>query len=124
MKKDLIDLGMRGRHASQDDRGTRGCRMQVRAPPTSRVHVPLDGLCAERAQTEGQRWRDNRRGRGRGRGRGDWHDRGGNWQAIGEEGEENEELNSRLYSSLTNPQDVPRKGYFFEVYRTIGSLNS
>ena len=37
-------------------------------------------------------------------------------EEVEQEGEEeNMERNSRLYSSLTDPQDVPRKGYFFEV---------
>ena len=75
-----------------------------------------------------QQWREERQRRGRGR---DW--RGGrNWRASrngekgppptgeGEEGgEENEQGNSRLQSSLIDPREVPRKGLFYEVYKDI-----
>ena len=77
------------------------------------------------------KWREDRwRGRGRGRGRrgwaqGTWHDdnhpreRWGPWAGGEEEGEgeegENGLDNSRLYSALIDPQDIPRKGIFYEV---------
>lgn len=74
-------------------------------------------MYADRDQMRDRQWREERRGRGRG---GRWGGDGTRWSnAQPEEGEgdeeENLERNSRLYSSLTDPQDVPRKGYFFEV---------
>ena len=65
-------------------------------------------------QRENWRGRD-RRGRGgprMGRGRRWQPDQEGEWEGSPEM-EENQ--NSRLMDSLINPQEVPRKGYFFEV---------
>ena len=72
-----------------------------------------------------QQWREERRGRGRGDRRGGWIR--GSWREeerrkqppTGEEENEGEEedaeRDSRLLNSLMDPQDVPRKGFFFEV---------
>ncbi len=90
-------------------------------------------VCLERDRERDMKWREERRRGGWGRGRrgdwrrGTWHDdsygRGerGRWHGEEEGGEEEEEEeenalgNSRLYSALIDPQDVPRKGIFYEV---------
>lgn len=67
----------------------------------------------DRERMRDRQWREERRGRGRER---RWGPRGSNSQPMEEEEEEQgEEADSRLYSSLMDPQEVPRKGYFFEV---------
>lgn len=81
-------------------------------------------LHTDRDRSRDWQWREERRGRGRGSRWGREGSRWNNLQSVKEEveeadGEENMEHNSRLYSSLTDPQDVPRKGYFFEVLDTV-----
>ena len=85
----------------------------------------------ERGSDWDRQWREDRRRRDRGRGRGfrgGWRGEGGwrgkpptgGWQGEGEEEKEEEggvegEDDPRLLSSLIDPQEVPRKGFFYEV---------
>ena len=109
-------------------------REGARTDPSDRYRTALH---PDRDRERDMRWREERRGmrggrgRGRGRGRREWMQ--GSWRddnqrdplppegAQGEE-EENGFNNSRLYSALIDPQQVPRKGFFYEASTTSTSV--